>query len=84
MRCPPKRKLWWRRVRIPAAQLGAAKVSKPEIRQNPPNSYDISKGFFQSGICEFESSVVSQPFRLSENFLLYWQKGPPMAGFSNY
>ena len=61
MRCPAKRKFWWRRVRISAAQLGAAKVYKPKIRQNAPNSYDISKGFFQLGICEFESSVVSQP-----------------------
>jgi hypothetical protein len=52
--------------------------------QNSGNSADISKAFFEMGISKFESSQVSQAFRVSENFLLWQQKGPPMAGFSNY
>jgi hypothetical protein len=73
-----------RRVRIQYPQLTAAKVSNPKFRGKCGNFLDISKGISQSGICKFESSEVSQAFRVSENFLLWQQKGPPMAGFSNY
>jgi hypothetical protein len=45
------------------------------------NSPDISKGFFQSGMCEFESSEVSQAFRVSENFLLWMRKARQMPAF---
>jgi hypothetical protein len=44
----------------------AAKVSDPKFREKTGNSLEISKGISHSGICEFESSQVSQPVRRLE------------------
>lgn len=38
-------------------------------------------GFFQLGMWRFESSKVSQPVWILENFLFRHEKGPPIAGF---
>jgi hypothetical protein len=48
-------------MRIQSSQLVAAKVSKLEFRGRRENSPDISMGFFQLGMCEFDPSQVSQP-----------------------
>jgi hypothetical protein len=45
------------------------------------NSLDISKGFFKAGMCEFESSEVSQAFRVLENFLFRVRKPRQMRAF---
>jgi hypothetical protein len=68
-------------VRIRNAQLLAAKVSNPRFRGKVRNSPDISKGIFELGMCEFESSQVSQAFRISENFLLWMKKARQMRAF---
>jgi hypothetical protein len=52
-------------MRIQNSQLVAAKVSKLEFRGRRENSPDISMGFFQLGMCEFDPSQVSQAVRLS-------------------
>jgi hypothetical protein len=65
----------------PSAQLVAAKVSDPDSEEICGNSTDISKGFFQSGMCEFESSEVSQAVWRSEKMSLILAESPPMAGF---
>jgi hypothetical protein len=50
-------------VRIWFAQLRAAKVSNPILEEKSGNSADISKGISKTGMCEFESSQVSQAVR---------------------
>jgi hypothetical protein len=47
------------------------------------NSRDISKGFFQLGIRQFESSQVSHPVPQTEVQPLKGQKSPLLAGFCN-
>jgi hypothetical protein len=68
-------------MRIQNPQLVAAKVSKLEFRGKEGNSPDISMGFFQLGMCEFDPSQVSQAFRISENFLLWMKKARQMRPF---
>jgi hypothetical protein len=51
-------------------QLLAATVSNPDFGKKGGNSLKISKGFFQSGMWEFDPWKVSQALRVSENFLL--------------
>jgi hypothetical protein len=67
-----------------ATQLAVAKVSDPEFWGNVRNSTDISKGFFQSGMCEFESSEVSQPVRRLEILPSAMPEMPAMAAFANW
>jgi len=43
-----------------STQLAAAKVSKPDFAQISGSSNDISKPFFEMGICKFEPFKVSQ------------------------
>jgi hypothetical protein len=68
-------------VRIWDARLTVAKVSDLKFREKTGNSFEISNGFSHSGICEFESSQVSQAFRISENFLLWMKKARQMRAF---
>jgi hypothetical protein len=72
-----------RSTMFPSVGRIVPKVSGPDFRVFARNSPDISKGICELGMCEFETSQVSQAFRVSENFLLGLQKGPPMAGFSH-
>jgi hypothetical protein len=68
-------------VRIKDTQLPAAKVSNPNFAKKSRNSPDISKGISQSGMYKFESSQVSQAFRVLENFLLWMRKARQMRAF---
>jgi hypothetical protein len=63
------------------AQLLAAKVSNPRYRGKVRNTADISKGVFELGMCEFESSQVSQAFLFSENCLFLIRKARQMRAF---
>jgi hypothetical protein len=45
------------------------------------NSSDISKGIFALGICEFESSQVSQPVTQLEIVSIFRSKTPYLIGF---
>src|ERR1700692_4080679 len=57
------------------------KSPTPNFEEKSGNSPDISKGISQSGMCKFESSEVSQAFRVSENFLLWMRKARQMRAF---
>jgi hypothetical protein len=59
------------------------KVSGLDFRVFARNSPDISKGICESGMCEFESSQVSQAFPKPEIALLKGEKSPLLAGFCN-
>jgi hypothetical protein len=50
--------------------LQLQKSPTQDFEEKCGNSPDISKGISQLGIYKFESSEVSQAFRVSENFLL--------------
>jgi hypothetical protein len=58
-----------------------SEVSKPDFGEMWGNSPDISKGISQTGMCEFESSEVSQAVRVSENFLLSMKKARKTRAF---
>ena len=45
------------------------------------NSFENSNRKFQTGMSEFESSLVSQPVRSLEIFSLMSRESPPLAGF---
>ena len=49
--------------------------------ENVGNSSDISKGLFQTGMCEFDPSQVSQPVTQPERVSPYWLKVPHIIGF---
>jgi hypothetical protein len=66
----------------PATQLLAAKVSAPEFWGNVRNSADTSKGFFQSGMCKFESSQVSQAVWCLERMSPIPAESPANGGLS--
>ena len=52
----------------------------PKLRNSLLNS--LLAGNLPGDGCD-QHCVASQAVRISENFLLSWQKGPPTAGFSN-
>jgi hypothetical protein len=68
-------------VRIRNAQLLAAKVSSPRFRGKVGNSPDISKAIFELGMCEFESSQVSQAVTQPEIVSNYSLERPANGGF---
>jgi hypothetical protein len=68
-------------VRARNAQLLAAKVSNPGFRGKVRNSPDISKGIFELGMCEFESSQVSQAVRRLGKFPEKREIGAGMPAF---
>ena len=57
------------------------KSPTPNFDEKCGNLADISKGFSQTGMCEFESSRPSQAFRVSENFLLSMRKARQLPAF---
>jgi hypothetical protein len=57
------------------------KSPTPNFEEKCGNSPDISKDISQSGMWRFESSQVSQAFRISENFLLWMKKARQMRAF---
>ena len=61
--------------------LGLQKSPSQKSGNMCQDSYDISKGLFRSGICEFEFSEASQPFLGSENFLFLIRKARQMRAF---
>jgi len=67
-------------MRIQNSQLVAAKVSKLEFRETRENSPDISMGFFNLGMCEFDPSQVSQAVWPSEKRFLIVAERPATAG----
>jgi hypothetical protein len=71
-------------VRIRNAQLLAAKVSNPGFRGNVRNSPDISKGISELGMCEFESSQVSQAVRGSEKMPPIVAERPANSGLLQF
>jgi hypothetical protein len=71
-------------VRIQNSQLLAAKVSGPEFWEIRGNSADISKGLFQLGMCEFDPSQVSQPFRRYARRSQKCEIGPEMRAFGAF
>jgi hypothetical protein len=72
-------------MRIQNPQLVAAKVSKLEFRGKEGNSPDISMGFFQLGMCEFDPSQVSQPQSGNWRLCTYKsEKWPPIAAFCRF
>jgi hypothetical protein len=71
-----------RRVRIQNAQLTAAKVSNPGFRGKAGIPPDISKGISQSGMCEFESSEVSQALGRSARLPKKREIGPEMPAYA--
>ena len=71
-----------RRVHIQNTQLPAAKVSSPKFPGKVRNSPDISKGIFESGMWEFESSQVSHPVRRPEKMSLILTERPTNRGLS--
>ena len=50
--------------------------------ENVGNSSDISKGLFQTGMCEFDPSQVSQAVTQLERVALYSSNIPHIIGFS--
>jgi hypothetical protein len=68
-------------VRIRNTQLLAAIVSNPRFRGKVRNSPDISKGISELGMCEFESSQISQAVRRLGGLPRKSEKRPQMPAF---
>ena len=67
-------------MRIRNAQLLAAKISSPVFHEKMRNPPDISKAIFELGMCEFESSQVSQAVLQLEIVLAYFAERPANCG----
>src|ERR1700726_1192754 len=64
--------------------LQLQKSPTPDFEEKCGNSPDISKGISQSGMCEFESSVVSQAVRGSEKMPPIVAERPANSGLLQF